>query len=97
MYSVYFILYTVYLICSNDLLIRQNESFICSNDLLICLNESFICLNDILIRANETFICSNDKLIRSNDLLISPDEDFFFIWPLYAAVQSIYNFKNYRA
>ena len=89
MYSVYFILYTVYLICSNDLLIRQNESFICSNDLLICSNESFIRLNDIhvLVRANESFICSKDKLIRSNDLLISPAEEFVFIWPLYAAVQ----------
>ena len=49
-----------------------------------------ICPNDLLIRPNESFICSNDSFIRSNDLLIRPnDEIFFFIWPLYAAVQNV--------
>ena len=65
-------------ICSNDLLIRPNESFICSNDLLIRPNEPFICLNESFICSNESFICSNEPFICSNELPIRQNEDFFF-------------------
>ena len=60
-----------FFICSNDLLIRPNESFICSTDSFICSNETFICSNVLLIRPNESFICLNESFFR-------PNEEFLF-------------------
>ena len=71
---------------SNDLLIRPNESFICSND-------SCIRSNDLLIRPNESYNCLNDSFICSYDLQIRANEEIFFIWPLYAAVKTVFQYN----